>query len=196
MAIAGFVLSFFCGLLGLILSIIGYNECKRSNGTVLGQGLALAGIIISSLMLVVGLLAAIAIPAFMGYMQAAKRLADTSEAPIQLNIIGKDAKIYRSVNGAFPTGSSSMLPEQPCCTYPHHKCPETTTTDPVWQAIDFQIREPGYFQYHYEGTADSFTATATGDLDCDGVSITYKLDGRIVGGNPELTLTAPPRNSD
>jgi hypothetical protein len=47
MAIAGFVLSFFCGLLGLIFSIIGYNECKKSNGVVTGEGLALAGIIIS-----------------------------------------------------------------------------------------------------------------------------------------------------
>lgn len=47
MAIAGFVLSFFCSLLGLIFSILGYNECKKSNGTVTGEGLALAGIIIS-----------------------------------------------------------------------------------------------------------------------------------------------------
>ncbi|TMQ10535.1 MAG: zinc-ribbon domain-containing protein [Deltaproteobacteria bacterium] len=49
MAIAGFVLSFFCGLLGLIFSIIGYNECKKSMGGVTGDGLAIAGIIISIL---------------------------------------------------------------------------------------------------------------------------------------------------
>ncbi len=49
MAIAGFVLSFFCALLGLIFSIIGYNEVKNSNGMKTGGGLALAGIIISSL---------------------------------------------------------------------------------------------------------------------------------------------------
>lgn len=52
MAIAGFVLSFFCGLLGLIFSIIGHNEVKRSNGMVGGGGLALAGIIISIISLV------------------------------------------------------------------------------------------------------------------------------------------------
>lgn len=55
MAIAGFVLSFFCGLLGLIFSIIGYNECKASNGTVGGEGLALAGIIISIVSMLLGL---------------------------------------------------------------------------------------------------------------------------------------------
>jgi hypothetical protein len=49
MAIAGFVLSFFCALLGLIFSCIGYSECKKSNGTVTGEGLAIAGIVISIL---------------------------------------------------------------------------------------------------------------------------------------------------
>jgi uncharacterized protein DUF4190/zinc ribbon protein len=55
MAIAGFILSFFCGLLGLIFSIIGYSECKKSNGTVTGEGLALAGIIISILSFLIGI---------------------------------------------------------------------------------------------------------------------------------------------
>jgi hypothetical protein len=55
MAIAGFILSFFCGLLGLIFSIIGYNECKKSNGAVTGEGLAIAGIIISILSFIVGI---------------------------------------------------------------------------------------------------------------------------------------------
>lgn len=49
MAVAGFVLSFFgcLAILGLIFSIIGYNEVKGSNGMKKGGGLALAGIIIS-----------------------------------------------------------------------------------------------------------------------------------------------------
>jgi hypothetical protein len=55
MAIAGFVLSFFCGLLGLIFSCIGYSECKKSNGTVNGEGLAIAGIIISILQFLLGI---------------------------------------------------------------------------------------------------------------------------------------------
>jgi hypothetical protein len=56
MAIAGFILSFVCSLLGLIFSIIGYNECKRSNGAVTGGGLALAGIIISIISMLFGIL--------------------------------------------------------------------------------------------------------------------------------------------
>jgi uncharacterized protein DUF4190/zinc ribbon protein len=54
MAVAGFVLSFFCGLLGLIFSCIGYSECRKSNGTVTGEGLAIAGIVISILSFVIG----------------------------------------------------------------------------------------------------------------------------------------------
>src|SRR5687767_10905543 len=59
MAIAGFVLSFFCGLLGLIFSCIGYSECKKSGGTVTGEGLAIAGIIISILSMLGGLVIAV-----------------------------------------------------------------------------------------------------------------------------------------
>jgi hypothetical protein len=55
MAIAGFVLSFFCALLGLIFSCIGYSECKKSGGTVTGEGLAIAGIIISILMFLINI---------------------------------------------------------------------------------------------------------------------------------------------
>jgi len=55
MAIAGFILSFFCGLLGLIFSIVAYNQIKKSNGAVTGGGLAVAGIIISILSMVIGI---------------------------------------------------------------------------------------------------------------------------------------------
>ncbi len=56
MAIAGFVLSFFCGLLGLIFSVIGLNECKASNGAVGGGGLATAGIVISIVSMLINIM--------------------------------------------------------------------------------------------------------------------------------------------
>src|ERR1043165_7539426 len=56
MAIAGLILSLFCGLLGLIFSCIGYNECKKSGGSVTGEGLAIAGIIISILSMLIGIM--------------------------------------------------------------------------------------------------------------------------------------------
>jgi hypothetical protein len=53
LAIAGFVLAFFCSILGLIFSIIGLNQAKQRNQG--GQGLAIAGIIISAISIVIGI---------------------------------------------------------------------------------------------------------------------------------------------
>lgn len=53
-AIAGFVLSFFCGLLGLIFSAIALSQLKTRPQR--GRGLAIAGLIISLVAIVVGVL--------------------------------------------------------------------------------------------------------------------------------------------
>lgn len=51
LAVAGFVCSFFCAIVGLPMSIVAYDQCKKSNGALKGEGLALAGIIIGAIML-------------------------------------------------------------------------------------------------------------------------------------------------
>lgn len=53
MAIAGFVLSFFIPLLGLIFSILGLKRSKETNN---GKGLSTAGIIISCITMVITLI--------------------------------------------------------------------------------------------------------------------------------------------
>lgn len=53
MATAGFVLSFFVPLLGLIFSILGLKKVKETNT---GKGLSTAGIIISSITLFITLI--------------------------------------------------------------------------------------------------------------------------------------------
>jgi hypothetical protein len=85
MAIAGFVLSFFCSLLGLIFSIMGRNECKRSNGAVGGAGLALAGIIISLAGMVLGVLYAIVFVLLVGrgYQEAKVEIENRAHAAEQ-----------------------------------------------------------------------------------------------------------------
>ncbi|PAU69672.1 peptidylprolyl isomerase [Bifidobacterium italicum] len=57
MAIAGFVCSFFFSLIGLVLSIIGYSQTKKSGER--GGDFALAGIIISAVSLALSILACI-----------------------------------------------------------------------------------------------------------------------------------------
>jgi hypothetical protein len=61
LAIAGFICAFFCGLVGLILSIVAYNQCKNSQGQLKGEGLALAGIIIAAVSMILGIIMQIVI---------------------------------------------------------------------------------------------------------------------------------------
>lgn len=56
MATAGFILSFFVPLLGLIFSILGLKKVKETNK---GKGLSIAGIIISSIALLITLISVI-----------------------------------------------------------------------------------------------------------------------------------------
>jgi hypothetical protein len=105
-------------------------------------------------------------------------------------------------NGKFPPTSAMPTPAKSCCEenfQGKRKCapnPANWSTQ-AWQELDFQITEPHFFRYGYHQLApDQFTATATGDLDCDGTAITYTLTGSAPGGQPNVVLTRPPPNSD
>jgi type II secretory pathway pseudopilin PulG len=146
---------------------------------------------------VIGVLSAVAIPAFMDYTKRAKR----PEAALQLNKLGKNAKRVYAETSRYPAGSAPLTPAQPCCGQPTNHCaavPALYAANPAWQALDFQIDEPTLFQYSYRASADgqSFVAKAVGDLDCDGVFITYELTGTVDGGIPSVRLTEPAPNTD
>jgi hypothetical protein len=141
-----------------------------------------------------GIYAAVAIPAFMDYTKRSKK----TEAALQLNKLGKSAKRTYSETSAYPVGNVPLTPAKPCCSGPNGHCPVSSTTweHPVWKALDFEIDEPTLFQYSYQSDGKTFTAKAVGDLDCDGIPITYELRGTSDGGNPAVQLTEPPPNSD
>ena len=148
---------------------------------------------------IIGILAAVAIPAFMDYMKRSKK----TEASLQLNKIGKNAKRVYSENSAYISGSAGPTPGKPgtggCCGGPNNHCaavPATFAADPVWKQLDFQIDEPSLFYYNYAGTTTTFTALATGDLDCDGTEIIYTLTGTAAAGNPAVQITEPAVNAD
>jgi len=61
MAIAGFILAFFCNILGIIFSAIGLNQINQSGGMQKGKGLAIAGLVISIVSLIIGILWQIAL---------------------------------------------------------------------------------------------------------------------------------------
>ena len=189
LALAGFITAFLCGPLGFILSLLGYNQVKNSRGQLTGKGFAVAGMAISSVLFVVGVLAAVAIPAFMGYMHKAKK----SEAQLELNKLGKNAKVLNITNAEFPVFDQPLTPAASCCST-GGKCPGSVTDwqTPAWQALDFEVSEPHLYRYGFKSTKDSLEATAVGDLDCDGQEATYRLHLTTSNGNVMMVLEDPP----
>src|SRR5262249_45524737 len=96
---------------------------------------------------IIGILAAVAIPAFMDYVKRSKK----TEAALQLNKIGKNAKRVYSETSAYVAGAATQLPAKPgtggCCggggASPNHclAVPQSFAADAKWKALDFQIDE-------------------------------------------------------
>jgi prepilin-type N-terminal cleavage/methylation domain-containing protein len=155
---------------------------------------------------IIGILAAVAIPAFMDYMKRSKK----TEASLQLNKIGKNSKRLYMETSRYATGTAPTMPGRPgtsaaggCCggsgtsgNNPNHCAADPTSWTGVWTALDFEIDEDTLFVYDYHGTATDYLATATGDLDCDGTEITYTLTGTAINGQPAYQLSEPPASAD
>ena len=147
---------------------------------------------------IIGILAAVAIPQFLDMMKKSKR----NEAEVQLDSIRKAEKAGWAERAGYVSEDGEALPStgtagEGCCDAGRtdRKCEVTSgewDDDAGWQALDFEIDEPGFFVYTYAGGTDSFEATADGDLDCDGTPVTYTLTGtRNANGNPEFVLDKP-----
>ncbi len=153
---------------------------------------------------IIGILAAVAIPAFMDYMKRSKK----TEASLQLNKIGKNSKRTYMETSKYVTGIAPTTPGKPggggCCggggasgNNPNHCAPDPVGfSNAVWKELEFSIEEDSLFFYDYHGTATDYTAMATGDLDCDGTEITYVLTGTAVNGQPAYSLSEPPSSDD
>ena len=113
-----------------------------------------------------------------------------TEAKVHLNRIGKNVKIFYTVNATFPAGKTALTPATPCCKQQGGTCAPNPAdwSDPAWQALDMSIDEPFRYQYSYESDGKtSFTATATADLDCDGHPTTTSVHGSLENGNVRIT---------
>jgi hypothetical protein len=136
----------------------------------------------------VGVLAAVAIPAFMDYQKRGKK----SEVALELDKLGKNLKVYYIENNTFPAGDAPLTPDKPCCGQPNNKC----AVDPamfagIWEKLDFGIGEPTSYRYRYHSDGKTVEIDAVGDLDCDGQEATYKLEVAAPNGNPTTAIVPP-----
>jgi len=145
---------------------------------------------------IIGVLAAIAIPMFMGHMKQAK----ATEAMLQLNKMALDAKTYYFANSKYPQGTAGVQPgaDGGACagTNGHFAVSNGWTSDPIWTALSFEIVEPALFSYHFTSSSPSTAqGLAVGDLDCDGVTITYVLNLNA-SQEPAATYVEPAPSAD
>jgi prepilin-type N-terminal cleavage/methylation domain-containing protein len=135
---------------------------------------------------ILGILASIAIPAFMQYMRKSK----TTEADLALDHMAKKARIYHLAKGVFPP-QSGVLPTVSACLSGTGKTtalPQSTwEADPGFGALEFHQDEPGYFRYIWFNFGTLGVAYSFGDLDCDGITGSKYRFLSASGGNITTT---------
>ena len=134
---------------------------------------------------------------FTAYKQASQRI----EAELMMRRVVRRNQVLASAAGVYVRGATPLSPAVSCCEQNlsgKHQCAVDPATwqEPVWRELDFAMDDPHYFQYQYTGTATSYKVTAVGDLDCDGTTITFEIDGNFDAGNPTFYLTKPAANAD
>lgn len=183
------------GLLGIIFGAIGMSRAGRLGGV--GRGAGVTGLVTGILsLLMLPIMAAIAIPAFMDYMSKSKKTASS----LHLDRIERRIKSYYIERAELPPSTSEMPgPAGAACEGPNHKFAVRPIgdymQDPGWQALDFYVAEPSDFSFKWtRDTATSGHLEAIGDLDCDMTLSTVRYDITLVQG--DITVTRNPATPD
>ena len=141
---------------------------------------------------IIGILAAVAIPAFLRYIKRSK----TTEATMNVRRLYDSSVSYFDSDHTLPNGDilPAQFPTNQDVT-PTRASVNTIKRDPsqddwtndTWEALNFSVSVPHFYAYQYntEGTrvGASFTATAWGDLDGDSQYSTFVRVGSVESGN-------------
>jgi type II secretory pathway pseudopilin PulG len=142
----------------------GRPEVKRLDGVarlVVPEQLTRGGLMIS------GVLAAVAVPAFIKYVRKAKE----SEAPENLRKLASLQEAHRAKHGAYRACGRvpAKTPGEQPVPWPGDKC---------FEALGFEPEGPVHFSYELEIDEDGFRSFARSDLDGDGVERVLRYDSR------------------
>ena len=116
------------------------------------------------------------------------KAAAKEEATTNIRKIYEGARSYflepATRGQGFPISTPETPPAGACCASPGKKCaPNPALWTGSWNDLKFEIDEPHQYSYTFvssgTGSRASFTITATGDLDCDGVYSTFEMVGSI-----------------
>jgi hypothetical protein len=156
----------------------------------------------------VGILAAVAVPAFVKYTRKAKGAEATA-----LLRQGRDAVVAWgekecarlgkrcATQFAFPT-TVGLTPAQPACDggRPAAQPVDPKAWDhPTWKALGVRPAAPTLWQYEFtadgKGTGASFVLRAVADLDCDGETGSYEMSGFIDESGKVVASDFPMENN-
>lgn len=124
---------------------------------------------IAVVLVILGMLAAIALTAFARYIRKAR----TSEAVINVGTLAALERGYYLAHREYlPCGPTpAAIPIEPQ-SWPGGDC---------WDRLGFRPDGPIHYQYRVTVDGSTFTALAHGDLDGDGVASTFSMQGDDVG---------------
>ena len=141
---------------------------------------------------IIGILAAVAIPAFLRYIKRSK----TTEATMNVRkLFDSSVSYYDSehatnvgdiVSPQFPT-TQDVTPTLVTISNEKRDTNQAEWTAASWESLNFSVSDPHYYAYQYtsQGTrvGSTFTAASFGDLDYDSTYSTFVRVGSVEAGN-------------
>lgn len=162
--IVGFVFAFIgLQIPGLILSIIGFNKSKRAG---IGNGLALAGIILNSLGILVSLVVIpLLVSSTLVSYNAITLRANSAASEATASAVIKQSELYQLNNGTYPAtfeaiSSAESLGSAEASQVKITGTPETVSTI-EFQTCGSEGNKIGYWDYEGEGVIYLYSGTAS-----------------------------------